>query len=231
MHRVARCPDPSALDAAYAGKTVTVALAHGAPGIHGRLRQLIGPTDPARRVPGTIRGDLGEDTLAAARDERRLVRNLVHTSDDPDAARRDLGTWFGSVADIRPSQFGRCSVVLCKPDAVERGLVDVVLDRIASAGAVIGHRMDVVVRPWQAQCTTGISSSTPTTSPTGTSPGAWTRRTPAGASLSPWPTGSRVCMPVCVRSWGTSTRPGPPPAPFAATSARAVSRPRSPRGG
>ncbi|MDN3061257.1 nucleoside-diphosphate kinase, partial [Streptomyces sp. SRF1] len=45
---------------------------------------------------GTIRGDLGEDSLAAALAERRLVRNLVHTSDDPDAARRDFGTWYGA---------------------------------------------------------------------------------------------------------------------------------------
>ncbi|WP_185992850.1 hypothetical protein [Streptomyces sp. 130] len=26
----------------------------------------------------------------------RLVRNLVHTSDDADAARRDFGTWCGA---------------------------------------------------------------------------------------------------------------------------------------
>jgi nucleoside-diphosphate kinase len=32
----------------------------------------------------------------AAVAEHRLIRNLVHTSDDATAACRDFGTWFGS---------------------------------------------------------------------------------------------------------------------------------------
>jgi nucleoside-diphosphate kinase len=87
---------PACLDAEYAGQRVTVALAHGKPGIHQRLRDVLGHFDPSRAAAGTIRGDLGEDSLAAALAERRLVRNLVHTSDDPDAARRDFGTWYGA---------------------------------------------------------------------------------------------------------------------------------------
>nr|WP_275405566.1 nucleoside-diphosphate kinase [Streptomyces rochei] len=141
---------PAYIDAAYAGKPVTLALAHGAPGIHARLRQLIGHTDPTRAVPGTIRGDLGDDSLAVARGENRLVRNLVHTSDDPEGARREYGTWYGPGRRLQISDFDRCSVVLCKPDAVARGLVDSVLDRIAAAGATIANRIDVTVQPWQA---------------------------------------------------------------------------------
>jgi nucleoside-diphosphate kinase len=87
---------PACLDAEYAGRPVTVALVYGAPGIHARLRALLGHYDPTKAEPGTIRGDLGDDSLAAAVAEQRLVRNLVHTSDDPAAARRDFGTWFGS---------------------------------------------------------------------------------------------------------------------------------------
>ncbi|WP_432586817.1 nucleoside-diphosphate kinase [Streptomyces sp. HD1123-B1] len=87
---------PACLDAEYAGRRVAVALAHGEPGIHGRLRQLLGHFDPTRAARGTIRGDLGCDSLRAALAEKRLVRNLVHTSDDPDAARRDFGTWYGA---------------------------------------------------------------------------------------------------------------------------------------
>ncbi|MFG2546486.1 nucleoside-diphosphate kinase [Streptomyces sp. NPDC048594] len=141
---------PAYVDAAYAGRPVTLALAHGAPGIHARLRQLIGHTDPTRAVPGTIRGDLGEDSLAVARVEQRLVHNLVHTSDDPEGARREYGTWYGPGRRLQISDFDRCSVVLCKPDAVTRGLVDAVLDRIAAAGATIANRIDVTVQPWQA---------------------------------------------------------------------------------
>lgn len=141
---------PLYIDAAYAGRTVTVALAHGEPGVHARLRQLIGHTDPTRAVAGTIRGDLGDDSMAAARSQRRLVHNLVHTSDDPASARREYGTWYGPGRRLQVSDFDRCSVVLCKPDAVQRGLVDAVLERIVDAGATIATRRDVTVQSWQA---------------------------------------------------------------------------------
>ncbi|WP_432104081.1 nucleoside-diphosphate kinase [Streptomyces sp. bgisy091] len=141
---------PSYIDTAYAGRKVTVALAHGDTDIHARLRRLIGHTDPVTAVPGTIRGDLGNDSITAAREGRRLVRNLVHTSDDAEAARRDFGTWFGAGRALKISDFSRCSVILCKPDAVERDLVDAVLERIAAEGATVTNRCDVVVQPWQA---------------------------------------------------------------------------------
>nr|BAP34727.1 nucleoside diphosphate kinase [Streptomyces sp. ML694-90F3] len=140
---------PRLLDGMYVGRPVTVALAHGEPGIHPRLRRLIGHTDPARAVPGTIRGDLGEDSLTAATADKRLVRNLVHTSDDPDAARRDFGTWYGAGPAEGVFDSLRCSVVLCKPDAVRRGLVTPVLNRIAAAGVTVTDRRIVTVRPWQ----------------------------------------------------------------------------------
>lgn len=105
---------PAYIDAAYAGKPVTLALAHGEPGIHARLRQLIGHTDSTRAVAGTVRGDLGDDSMAVARKENRLVRNLEHTSNDPEGARREPGR------RLQINDFDRCSVVLCKPDAVAR---------------------------------------------------------------------------------------------------------------
>lgn len=87
---------PAGLDAEYARRDVVVALACGPPGIHARLRARLGHFDPTVAAPGTIRGDLGADSLAHALAERRLVRNLVHTSDDPAAACRDFGTWYGA---------------------------------------------------------------------------------------------------------------------------------------
>ncbi|MER0476912.1 nucleoside-diphosphate kinase [Streptomyces sp. Edi2] len=141
---------PSFIDAAYVGQKVTVALAHGEPGVHARLRQLIGHTDPSRAVAGTIRGDLGEDSLAVAASEHRLVRNLVHTSDDPAAARREYATWYGPGIRLQVADFDRCSVILCKPDAAQRGLVDAVLQRFAAAGVTVANRLDVTVQPWQA---------------------------------------------------------------------------------
>lgn len=49
------------------------------------LRTLMGPTDPAQAPPGTIRGDLG---LA-------ITENLVHGSDSPGSAERELKLFFG----------------------------------------------------------------------------------------------------------------------------------------
>lgn len=48
------------------------------------IRQTMGATDPAKAAPGTIRGDLGID----------LGRNLVHGSDSPEAAEREVGLFF-----------------------------------------------------------------------------------------------------------------------------------------
>lgn len=87
---------PVCLRSMYVGQQVTVALAHGPHGTAERLRARLGHFDPAQAAVGTIRADLGVDSLAAARAEGRLVENLVHTSDDVQAARRDFGTWYGA---------------------------------------------------------------------------------------------------------------------------------------
>ena len=48
------------------------------------LRTLIGSTDPAASAPGTIRGDFGIE----------ITENLVHGSDSPASAKRELGLFF-----------------------------------------------------------------------------------------------------------------------------------------
>jgi len=48
-------------------------------------RDLMGATDPKKAAPGTIRGDLGLE----------VTRNLVHGSDGPESAARELGIFFG----------------------------------------------------------------------------------------------------------------------------------------
>ncbi len=49
-------------------------------------RDIMGATDPKKAAPGTIRGDLG---LA-------VTENIVHGSDGPESAARDLQIFFGS---------------------------------------------------------------------------------------------------------------------------------------
>ncbi|HEV2741746.1 MAG TPA: nucleoside-diphosphate kinase [Rubrobacter sp.] len=49
------------------------------------MRNLMGSTNPAEAAPGTIRGDLALS----------LPDNLVHGSDSPESAARELGLFFG----------------------------------------------------------------------------------------------------------------------------------------
>lgn len=59
-----------------------------------KARSLIGDTEPAAADDGTIRGDLGEDSYEQADAEDRGLRNLVHASEDAEAAEREIKLWF-----------------------------------------------------------------------------------------------------------------------------------------
>ncbi|TFC15274.1 nucleoside-diphosphate kinase [Cryobacterium algoritolerans] len=52
------------------------------------FRALAGTTDPTTAAPGTIRGDLGRDWGG------KVQQNLVHGSDSPESAARELALWF-----------------------------------------------------------------------------------------------------------------------------------------
>ncbi|WP_405064631.1 nucleoside-diphosphate kinase [Kribbella sp. NBC_01505] len=84
----------------YVGQEVVVALAHGPEGADtpALVRSLLGHFDPTQAAPGTIRADLGADSLSLATSQARLIDNLVHASDDATAACRDFGTWYGANA-------------------------------------------------------------------------------------------------------------------------------------
>lgn len=81
----------------YVGHRVVVALGRGEDNTTTtRVRSLLGHFDPSRAAPGTIRGNHGTDSHRRARAEYRLVENLIHSSDDPQATCRDFGIWFGA---------------------------------------------------------------------------------------------------------------------------------------
>ena len=61
-----------------------VALAVRAEGAISVVRTLVGSTDPLEAAPGTIRGDFGF----------RVTENLVHGSDGPESAERELELFF-----------------------------------------------------------------------------------------------------------------------------------------
>jgi nucleoside-diphosphate kinase len=66
---------------------VVALVAEGQRVIEG-FRSLAGATDPTAAAPGTIRGDLGRDWGLA------VQQNLVHGSDSPASAAREISLWF-----------------------------------------------------------------------------------------------------------------------------------------
>ncbi len=70
---------------------VVAVVAEGQRVIEG-FRSLAGATEPTTAAPGTIRGDLGRDWGLA------VQQNLVHGSDSPESAAREIALWFPSLA-------------------------------------------------------------------------------------------------------------------------------------
>ncbi len=66
---------------------VVALVAEGQRVIEG-FRSLAGATDPTAAAPGTIRGDLGRDWGLS------VQQNLVHGSDSPESAAREIALWF-----------------------------------------------------------------------------------------------------------------------------------------
>lgn len=66
---------------------VVAAVVRGHRVIEG-FRSIAGATDPTSAAPGSIRGDLGRDWGL------QVQQNLVHGSDSPESAEREIGLWF-----------------------------------------------------------------------------------------------------------------------------------------
>jgi nucleoside-diphosphate kinase len=62
----------------------TLAMVVEGEGAIATVRSTMGATDPANALPGTIRGDLALS----------MPDNLVHGSDSPESAKREIALWF-----------------------------------------------------------------------------------------------------------------------------------------
>lgn len=58
------------------------------------VTKIVGTTEPATSDVGTIRGDYTVDSFGHATYEDRAVRNLVHQSESPEEAEREIAIWF-----------------------------------------------------------------------------------------------------------------------------------------
>lgn len=58
------------------------------------VTKLTGGTEPATSDVGTIRGDFTIDSYAISAVDDRAVRNLIHCSDTPENAEKEIALWF-----------------------------------------------------------------------------------------------------------------------------------------
>ncbi len=80
------------------------------------VTKIVGSTEPSTSDVGTIRGDYTVDSFGHATYENRAVRNLVHQSESPEEAEREIKIWF------------KDSEIMEYTTAQERILYDVNLD-------------------------------------------------------------------------------------------------------
>jgi nucleoside-diphosphate kinase len=60
----------------------------------GIIKKLVGGTEPLTSDVGTIRGDLTIDSYALSGIDGRAVRNLIHCSDKPEEAKKEMDIWM-----------------------------------------------------------------------------------------------------------------------------------------
>jgi nucleoside-diphosphate kinase len=67
----------------------------------GIVTKIVGGTEPTTADIGTIRGDLTMDSYDMAGIDERAVRNLIHCSDKPEEAAREIKIWFSEEEIIK----------------------------------------------------------------------------------------------------------------------------------
>jgi len=82
------------------------------------VTKITGSTEPATSDVGTIRGDLTVDSYGHSTVQNRAVRNLIHCSESPEEADREIKVWFDETE------------LISYKTAQERILYDVDLDGI-----------------------------------------------------------------------------------------------------
>jgi len=66
----------------------------------GIVKKLVGGTEPLTSDVGTLRGDYTIDSYELAGLDDRAVRNLIHCSDAPEEAQREIKIWFSDAEII-----------------------------------------------------------------------------------------------------------------------------------
>ncbi|MHB1612545.1 MAG: nucleoside-diphosphate kinase [Sulfobacillus sp.] len=127
----------------YVGQPIWAMVVSGSE-ICSHLRTIIGASDPSTAHSNTIRGKYAIDSFARAREEGRMVHNLIHCSDNHQQACREIDIWFPN--GIRPDDITRALTLTDALTAtvcvLTRGLDSrlVTISRKASGGRVWARR-------------------------------------------------------------------------------------------
>jgi hypothetical protein len=84
------------------GPEKIVAVVYQGPDAVAKIRNVLGPTDPRKAPPGTIRRELGQDIMV----------NAAHASDSPDNAKREMSIIHLKDDSLRPlvESFYQCKL-------------------------------------------------------------------------------------------------------------------------
>jgi nucleoside-diphosphate kinase len=78
----------------YFGRGPVLAIKIGGEDAIKKVRGITGYTDPVTAEKGTIRGDLGIDSIVVSTAEERAVENLIHASGNSEEAEAELRLWL-----------------------------------------------------------------------------------------------------------------------------------------
>jgi nucleoside-diphosphate kinase len=58
------------------------------------VRKIVGATEPLEASPGSIRGDFCHMSYSRSKERLGVIPNLIHASDSPESAEKELSLWF-----------------------------------------------------------------------------------------------------------------------------------------
>jgi len=58
------------------------------------VRKIVGSTEPREAAPGSIRGDFCHMGYERSKERLGVIPNLIHASDSPESAEKELALWF-----------------------------------------------------------------------------------------------------------------------------------------
>lgn len=58
------------------------------------IRKLCGTTEPKAASPGTIRGDFSHTSYGHSDNEKKVIKNVIHASENTDYAKKEIALWF-----------------------------------------------------------------------------------------------------------------------------------------